>query len=275
LPVILVGHFQDTRTQTRSGSQSLVVDALAWQSGGAGGQADPVTRLTDEPTEDPVAILGRVNAALGDAPVSWASVVRTADFPILDQYTAEARPELLQGRLLWIVRRLVPDPHARDQLVVDTAYVVDGSQQVWLKPANEDVDLATTLDAGPFGANTRIVQVYDYDDLIASVRPATGADQLTWQRINPGRDGIVQIARGANDHEVAIRWTGGACDLHWRLLVDLQPASATPGPWIQPMSFDGYCPANPVLRAVILTFKEPIDLRALRSIVPGSNGNTG
>jgi hypothetical protein len=119
------------------------------------------------------------------------------------------------------------------------------------------------------------VQVYDYDDLIDSVRPATAADHLAWQRINPGRDGIVQIARGANDREVAIRWTGGACDLNWRLLVDVQPTSPNPGPWIQPMTFDGSCPAGQVARAVILTFKDPVDLRSLRSIVPDANGNTG
>ncbi len=59
------------------------------------------------------------------------------------------------------------------------------------------MDLATTIDVGPFGEHTRKVEVYDYGQWIVSVRRATAADNLTWQPTNPKRDGIVEVARGA------------------------------------------------------------------------------
>jgi hypothetical protein len=267
VPVVLIGHFNDPRSQTRSGTDALVVDALVWHPGATTNGTGTLVRLTNDSTEDPAAVLGRIDAEIGAAPVTWATVVRATDFPILDSYLSERRPELMDGRALWIVRRLVPDLHARDRLVVDTAYVVDGGDHVWLKPANADPELETSIDVGPFGDHTRLVEVLDYDHWIVSVRRATAADQLTWQKSNPKRDGIVEVARGATDRDVGIRWNGGACALDWQLLVDGHPSGADPSLWIQPYTFGNLCtnPGAKVTRALVITFNRPIDLDIVRS----------
>lgn len=274
-PVVVVGHFHDYRV----GASRFIVDALVWQRGGTVTDGSSVTRLTPDATESPEAAIARVedafsppdvsNRELGPPVLTWTSVVSAEQFGIMEPEISEAAPEFLDGPAVWIVRRLVSDRwDGQDRLIVDTAYTADGGSRVWLHRADfGEADLETTIDVGPFGEHTRKVEVRDYGQWIVSVRRATAADSLTWQPTNPKRDGIVEVARGATDRDVGIRWNGGACALDWQVQVKVELRADGPGLWIQPQTFGDFCdnPRDMVTRALVITFNRPIDLDRVRS----------
>jgi hypothetical protein len=274
-PVVIVGHFNDYRV----GGSSFIVDTLVWQRGGVVTDASTVTRLTSDATETPEVAIARVedelsppdisNRELGPPVLTWTSVVSGGQFAILEPEISDAAPEFPEARAVWIVRRLVADRwDGQDRLIVDTAYTADGGSRVWLHRADfGEADLETTIDVGPFGEHTRVVEVLDYGQWIVSVRRATAADTLTWVPTNPKRDGIVEVARGGSDREVAVRWNGGACALDWRLQVKVELRADGPGLWIQPYTFGSLCtkPGEMVTRAIVITFDRPIDLGRVRS----------
>lgn len=267
-PVVVVGHFEDNRVDTYAGNVYFVVDALAWTRDRPVGTLDTLTRLTSAATDDPASVLARVgNVSPNAAVATWTTVVDAAEFASLEPRTAAEAPEFTSGRPVWIVRRLIRnETDGRQRLAVEWAYTADGGTRVWrTETPDSPPDLATTIDVGPFGEHTREIRVYDYGQLIVSVRRATAADHLTWRPTNPKRDGIVEVARGATDRNVGVRWSGGACDLDWRLLVRVNPGTADPGPWIEPETSGDSCPGEQVTRALVITFNRPIDLDRVRS----------
>ena len=132
-------------------------------------------------------------------------------------------------------------------------------------------DLVTTLDVDPPGSDTRIVRVADYPDWIRGVRAVTSADELAWRVVGPGETPWrLEVARGSTDRELAVRWRADRCRIDWRLEVRTGEAFGTTGPWLSPSTPDSAgCPADPVIRAIILTFDRPIDLDTV-----GTSGNT-
>ena len=200
-PVVVLGHFLDHRVDTYAGSVYFVVDALVWTRDRSVGTLDTLTRLTSSAAEDPASVLARVgDASSRDAVATWTTVVDAAAFSSMEPELAVDAPEFTSGPPVWIVRRLIRDAmDGRDRLAIEWAYTTDGGARVWrTETPDSPTDLATSIDVGPFGDHTRSVKVYDYGQWIVSVRRASAADNLNWQPTNPKRDGIVEVARGAD-----------------------------------------------------------------------------
>lgn len=271
-PVIVLGHFADNRVDTYAGNLYFVIDALAWTHEGPLPTLDTVTRLTAAATEDPASVRARIDeVSPNDAVATWMSVVDAADFAVLEPRTAADAPEFTSGAPVWLVRRLIHhEMDGRQRLAIEWAFTADHADRVWMtEMPDAAANLATTLDLGPAGAHTREIRVYDYGQWIALVRYPTSADDLAWQPTNPKRDGFLDVARGATDREVAIRWSGMACAPDWRVLVIVEARGADPpGLYVQPQTYGGGCSESDrseLTRALIITFNRPVDLDAIRS----------
>jgi hypothetical protein len=275
-PVIVLGHFNDMRgLNTYGGNRYFVVDALVWTRAGPAQTLDMLTRLTDSATEDPTSVLARLDdVSPNDAVATWTTVVDAGDFSSLDPRMAEEAPEFTFGPPVWIVRRWIAcEMDGRQRLAVEWAYTADGGVRVWMSETPDShPDLATTIDIGPFGGIPGVVRVFDYGRIIVSVRRATAADGLDWQPSNPNRDGIVEVARGASDRDVGLRWKVGTCAYDRRLLVKAYLDLADPQISVEPQNFGGPCPDEPVTRALLITFDRRVDLDLIRS---GSRNSTG
>ncbi len=266
-PVVVVGHFNG-RVNAYHGNVYFTIDALAWTRDRPISSLDTILRLTTAASEDPASVVGRVEAETDHVAVAtWMTVIDAKDFASLEPEFLGA--EFNSGNPVWIVRRLVRDERdGRERLAVERAYTSDNGHRVWLtETPDSDVDLSTTIDVGPFGEHTRRVEVYDYGQWVVSVRRATAADNLNWQPTNPKRDGIVEVARGATDRDVGIRWNGGACAPDWQVQVKVESRADGEGLWIQPVTYGNFCesPGEMVTRALVITFDRPIDLDRVRS----------
>jgi hypothetical protein len=271
-PVIVLGHFSDMRgLDAYAGNVYFVLDALAWTADGPAGSVDSLVRLTDAATEDAAKVLARLDAISPDLAIAtWTTVVDAADFARLDPQMADSAPEFVSGPPVWIVRRLIrSETDGRDRLAIQWAFTADGGDRVWIAETPDSlVDLATTIDVGPFGEHTREVRVYDYSQIIVSVRRATAANGLDWQPSNPMGDGIVEVARGPTDRDVGIRWTGGACALDWQVRVRAFLHLADPQVWVAATTSGDFCPDDPgrrATRALVITFDQSMDLDRMRS----------
>ena len=271
-PVVVLGHFSDMRVETYAGNLYFVIDALAWTRGGAAGSIDSVTRLTTGATASPTDVLDRINAVSPEDPVAtWTTVVDAADFASLEPGTAADAPEFTSGEPVWIVRRLIHDEmDGRQRLAVVAAYVADHGSRVWRSEAPDaSPDLATSIDLRDPDARTRIIRVFDYGLGVVSVRETTGLT-LRWQRIEQ-RDAGIEVARGASDREVAIRWTAGACNREWQ--VRLSPLASHLGSIsVELRTLGDVCPANPVQRSLVIEFDHPVALESLWTEFSPSGG---
>ncbi|HXU85673.1 MAG TPA: hypothetical protein VN773_07690 [Verrucomicrobiae bacterium] len=270
--VIVLGHFEDNRVDAYAGNLYFVLDALAWTRDRPVGTLDTLTRLTSAATEDPASVIARVGRISPNAAIAtWTTVVDAADFGSVEPRTAADAPEFTSGRPVWIVRRLVHDVmDGRQRLAIEWAYTADGGTRVWLtETPDSSPDLVPTLTLQDPSVRTRSVRVVDYDDQVVAIRSTAGLD-LTWQRIEPRERGL-DVARGASDREVAIRWTGGRCDPDWQV----QLRSATDGSGsvgVEVWTSGDFCPDDLVTRSLVLEFDHPIALDDLTTTWNPSGG---
>jgi hypothetical protein len=260
LAVVVLGHFTDPRVQTYAGDAYFVIDQLVWTSAAGMVTQPDAVRLTASATETPEAVLARIESELGQANLTWVSVLDPRDLAILDPDTIRRAPELAETNAVWVVRRLIDQPYDNlTRRLIDWAFTVDGGERVW-GGAGSGVDLATTIDVDPPGSDTRIVEVVDYSRWVLGVRALAAADDLGWRAVGPDDAGWrLEIARGSTPHELAVRWHGYRCQTDWKLSVRRDPPLA--GPWVSPsaQSIEG-CEEDRISRAVVLTFDRPIDL---------------
>lgn len=213
LPVIVLGHFEDNRVDTYAGNVFCVIDALAWVAGRSIPVTDSVVRLTPNATEDSTSVLGRIDqVAPDDAVITWATVVDAADFAAIDG-RAVSMPEFEAGAPIWMIRRLIHgEQDGRERLAIQWVWTADGGQRIWWTVCPDCwIDLATTLDLQDLDANTALVRVFDYDDVVTFVGPATGLSGLDWQQPHGNATDDLDVARGRTDREVVIRWISPSC----------------------------------------------------------------
>lgn len=264
-PVIVLGHFEDTRVNTYAGNVYFVIDALAWTRGGPASSIGSVTFLTAASTESPSSVLERIDAvAPSGAVATWATAVDAADFPALNPYPVP--PEFTTGGPIWVVRRLVAsEMDGRHRLAIVTAYTADQGYRIWMTPSpDSEADLATTLDLRDLDANTSLVRVYDYGDVIDSVGPISDQGASSWQRLGPVRDLGLDVAYGSSHRDVAIRWKGVACDPTWRLEIHYSPNGTLVAPWQTGTD----CEGDTVVRQLIVHFHEPVDIDTFHTTDP-------
>jgi hypothetical protein len=264
-PVVVLGHFLDTRVETYAGDHYFVLDALAWTRDGPATGVDSVTRLTGAATEDPAAVRARIEAESGQPAVAtWMTVVDAADFASLDPDTAVIAPEFTTGPPVWIVRRLIQNEwDGRRRLAVEWSFTADNGHRVWLAAPDSSSDLATTFDLPNLDARTDLVRVFDLDDQVLGVRSTAGLT-LAWRSIQP-REARMEAARGASTHEIAVRWTAGACVRAW----DLRVEAAKDGGAIvtlHPQADRVACVGGDVHRSVVVEFDRPVDLNKVTTI---------
>jgi hypothetical protein len=266
-PVVVLGHFNDVRVPTFYGDAYFVIDALAWTSRGPAAAIDSVTRLTDAATENVAAVLARVNDASGHEPVAtWATVVDSADFAALNPDPLP--PEFQAGPPVWIVRRLVASElFGRPRTAVETAYTADNGTRIWLTPTPDSAaDLATSFEIDGLASDTTLVQVFDYDQVLATAIAIPRGESLRWQKLGPVPD-LIEVARGRSSREVAVRWFGSTCDEAWRIDVHSAPdGSIVMEPWRT--GGPGDCPSSPVNREVLFEFNHAVDLDRIHTGEP-------
>ena len=269
-PVIVLGHFLDNRVDTYAGNVYFVVDALAWSRDRGAGSIDALTRLTSAATEDPGAVLARIaEVSPNDAVATWTTVVDAANFAALEPRTAADAPEFTSGAPVWIVRRLIhSEMDGRQRLAIEWSYTADRGSRIWMtETPDSSPDLATTLDLHDLDARTRLVRVFDYEAQVVAVRSTAGL-KLAWHRIEPREAGL-DAARGASDREVAIRWTSGACDPEWQILLRSVAGGKVD---VTVRTFGDFCPGDRVTRSVMVEFDRPIALDALSTTYNPSGG---
>lgn len=272
-PVIVLGHFEDMRVDTYAANLYFVIDALAWTRERPTRGLDSVTRLSSSGTEDPASVLARIDGIAGTTAVAtWATVVDAPDFAALDPRAAENMPEFTSGRPVWVVRRLIEsEMDGRQRLAVEWAFTADGGQRAWITPSpDSEPDLATTMNLHDLDPRTRIVRVFDYDQLVRSVRSAHSGESFAWRPTWPDRAGSLEVARGRTNWEIAIRWRSGSCDPEWSVLVNrlVDP----PGVYIQPQTFGDYCPDEKHRRIIVIEFDQPVGLDQVKSSDPNGSG---
>lgn len=257
-PVIVLGHYADSRVDTFAGNLYFVIDSLAWARDRADVPIDSLTRLTSAATEDPASVLGRIDAVSpNDAVATWTTVVNSDAFEALEPRTAADAPEFTSGPPVWIVRRLIPNQmDGRQRLAIEWAYTTDHGDRIWLTEfPDSSPDLVPTFQLRDLGEGTQTVRVFDYEDQVIAVRSPKGLD-LDWRPIEPHEAGL-EVARGASDREIAIRWTAGACNVDWRVL--LHAVAGRPGTvHVTVQTFGDYCPDARVARSIVLEFDRPI-----------------
>ena len=218
-PVIVLGHFADTRVAPGKGNDLyFTIDALVWSR--ADRSLDRVVRLTDLAVDDPTAAVGRVAAVSAEEPLAtWITVVSATEFRRLEANAAALEAaELGAGSPVWIVRRLILEEDERaPRYSVETGYTMDDGTRVW-RAANLDSNarLATSIDLSEPDANTDLIQGFDYSAGIAAIRSATNVGPLAWQRVE-GMPQFMDIAPGPSAREVVIRWRAPACQRSWKL----------------------------------------------------------
>jgi hypothetical protein len=242
----------------------FVIDALVWTRDGPIVPGNTVTRLSGSAVEDPASVTARIDKlAATNVVVTWSTVVDAADFAALDPQAAQTAPEFAAGSPVWIVRRLIHDEiDGRQRLAVQRAYTADGGDRIWtMEFPDSDIDLATSIDLRDPDTQA-IVRVFDYDQQIRTVRPAAGLGTVTWQRVGPDFQTGLQVARGPSDRDVAIRWTGGTCDPGWQIRVhrDLNGQVR-----IEPSPSGDPCQTHSVVRKILLTFNQTVDLDRIRT----------
>ena len=264
-PVIVLGHFEDMRVHTYAGNLYFVIDALAWRPDRPSQSVDSLTRLSTTATEDPAAVLARVERLAGTAAVAtWATVVDASDFAALDPRAAEVMPEFTSGRPVWVVRRLVENEiDGRQRLAVERAFTADDGERTWITPSpDQEPDLATTLDLLDLDPRTNEVRVYDYDRQIASVATTAGLGTLSWRRAGPNPLVALDVARGNSDRDVAIRWTGSGCAPIWRVRVQTLSDGKI---LVEPSMSGDTCDKDSVTRRILIRFDHPVDLDRIRT----------
>ncbi|HET7182852.1 MAG TPA: hypothetical protein VFI15_11520, partial [Candidatus Limnocylindrales bacterium] len=261
LAVIVLGHFDDVRVDTYAGNVYFVIDALVWTPRQGPDGSTPIVRLAQDATEDPSAVLARV-ARLYPTPaaLTWVTVVDAKDFASLDR-RAVSMPEFSTGAPVWIVRSLVPsEMDGRQRMAVQWAWTADHGTRVWWTPTpDSQPDLATTIDLPNLGSHTSLLRLYDYAAQITKASATAGS--YAWHEIGPIPD-LIDVARGGNDHQVAIRWKGVSCDTEWRLEINAYQGQTV----IQPRRIGASdCESGLVTRTVLIEFDHPIDIDTFRT----------
>jgi hypothetical protein len=256
-PLILLGHFADTRVDAYRGDAYLVIDALVWTRDLPVGSIDRVDRMTDATTEDSSAAIARIEAiSPNEALATWAIVVDSADFAALEPYVAQqVTDEFTTGPPVWIVRRMIQPNQFRPEAAVEIGFTADGRSRVWwAESANSQVDLATSIDLPNLDATTSLLRVFDYGDSISSVSTAENVGSPEWHELGPVPD-FIDVARGQSDREVLVRWRGSICD-RWRLNVHEYEA----GILLDPRQDDPRCDDPVVRHRVVIRFDHPVDI---------------
>ena len=258
-PVILIGHFGDSRVQAFHAGSYFVIDAVAWTRDGSTPDLDRIDRQTDAATEDPATVLARVEAVMANAALAtWVTVVAAADFYLADPQAASEIEEFTAGPPVWIIRRLVASERAVNTGVeLEYGYTTDHGSRVWSDTTDSPLDLATTIVLHDLDSRTRTIRVFDYARVVDSIAPLGDVRGLEWHKVGDNRIPAA-VARGRSLREVAIRWSGGSCGRSWRLdvrggngSVDIEPYGST-------------CNGDNVERYLLITFRNPIDLDRVR-----------
>ena len=263
-PVIVLGHFNDHRVDTYAGNLYFVIDALAWTPDRPVGSLDTVVRLTATATEDVDAVLGRI-AAINerDAVATWVTVADAADFVRIDGRSG-SMPEFTTGAPVWMVARLVHDKRdGRQRLAVMWGWTADGGSRVWWEECPDcGPELGTTLDIVDLDANTPLVRVFDYDQAISSVGPATGLSGLSWQQPHGNATDWIDVAHGRTAREVVLRWFSPSCDdVTWNVKVHEYTESEI---YLSPYTRNEQCEGDDrVVRRILIEFEDPIDIETI------------
>jgi hypothetical protein len=259
VPVVVLGHFSDNRVRTYAGSEYFVIDALAWTQAGPVASLDSEVRLSANAAEDASGVLARIAAVSPNVAVAtWATVMEATDFPTFDVNFAQSG-EFGTGTPVWIVRRLVSDEtDGRGRFAIEWAWTHDGGTRIWLTPTpDSSPDLGTTLDLHDLDANTAVVRVFDYDEAITSVAPATGLTSLHWQQPLGNATDNMDVARGRTSHDLVLRWSGRACATSWRVQVRIANDGHV---FLSPSTHDADCEGPTVVRRILISFVHSIDI---------------
>ena len=262
-PVIVLGHFADPRVSAVGGNEYFVIDALAWR--GTDVPIDRVNRITALATEDPLAVAARIAAVSPEqALATWLTAVDAGDFARIEANAAARNaPELSAGGPVWIVRRLIlEDYDPAPRFIVETGYTTDHGTRVWLAPnLDSDPDLKTSIDLQDLDANTALLQVFDYDDVVVAVGPAGGRSGLSWVETGPV-EGLYEVAPGRNDREVVVRWRDPDCATSYRLDVHAYGDGAIT---LDPEQLGPACQGGDVWRRLVIEFDHPVDVKRFRT----------
>jgi hypothetical protein len=254
LPVVVVGHFGDHRSTNFEERKRFVVDALAWR---AGQDADESPVLLAQPTDSAVDVLARIDAELGPADDSWASVVDGGKLSSIESGAMARAWELVQSPATWVVRRLVLDA-GRPR--VETAFTADGSDRVWVDDGGNCCSLATTIDV-ELGTG-EVVEIADYPDQIVGVRTEDLRAASWILREGPTETGTIMIGVTLEGprNELRVSWHGAQCDRTWHLDWGHQDSLYL---WPSPGdALGGRCSIG-LRREVILTLDHPIDINTV------------
>lgn len=261
-PVVVLGHFNDTRVVGYRNDEYFVIDALAWSR--TDRPLDRVTRMTENATEDPSAVIARIAAVSDEEPLAtWVTVMDAADFAVVESdNAARDAAELTKGAPVWIVQRLIlREDELKPQFAIETGYTMDTTSRVWWRPTLDwYLDLATSIDLHDLDANTSLVRIFDYDQRIQSAGPATGLGSLDWQPVD-GNPQYLEIARGRTSSEVVLRWTGLACVSAWDAKVHVYDASAS----VEIYATTEDCGVETVKRRLVIDFYRPVDIDKFNS----------
>jgi hypothetical protein len=273
LPVVVIGHFADRRSDAFDQFQRFVVDALVWRAGAA---TDAVVVIGSRPpTETADAVRARVADELGEAEAAWLAAVPTEDLAAIDPPAASSADELTRpDAVVWIVRRLVHDAVGR--AVVRSAFTLDGSDRVWTDDDLFGVELANSIEvaAGSSDLGQVNVDIKDRDDVLAGARRPGPAEieAATWLDRTERDDHSIQVANVVGQPgSVLVRWMGGACDRTWRLWVR---RADTDGATIQmiPLGSGVSCRLVGITRTIVLDFRTPIDASTVLAVPLDAGG---
>jgi hypothetical protein len=262
-PVVVLGHFNDSRVNGYRSDAYFVIDALAWSR--TDRALDRVTRMTPAATEDPSTVAARIDAISSEEPLAtWLTAMDAADFAIVESSNAagEAR-EFTSGPPVWIVQRLVlREDELEPEFAIETGYTADHGTRVWWRPTLDwYLDLATTIDFPDLDEYTDVLKVFDYSDVVVSIGSAEGRSGLSWRKAGPAT-GDYEVARGRTDREVVVRWRGRECAGSQRLNVaDL----GNGGIRLEPREVGPTCTSGDVWRQVVIEFDHPVDVDRFRT----------
>ena len=258
-PVVVLGHFNDTRVMGYRSDEYLVIDALAWSR--TDRPLDRVTRLTAAATEDPSAVAARIHAVSEQEPLAtWLTAMDAPDFAVVESDNASRYlDEFTSGPPVWSVRRLV---FRGGEFVIDTGHTADHGTRVWFAPnLSSDSDLMTSIDLHDLDTNTDLVQVFDYDQVVVAVGPADGRSGLSWVEAGPV-EGLYEVAPGRNDREVVVRWRDPECATSYRLDVEDYGNGAIR---LDPEPLGPACQGDGVWRRLVIEFDRPVDIDRFRT----------
>jgi hypothetical protein len=259
LPVVMLGHFTDNRVDTYAGNVYFVIDAVAWVRDRPSVDLASLVRLTPDATEDVASVLSRIDAVAPEEPVvTWITVVASKDFAAIDR-RADELVEFTSGPPIWIVRRLIHDERdGRQRLAIQWAWTADGGSRIWwTEGPDHGPDLATPIELHDLDRYTPLVRLFDYDQVVVAVDDAVGLSGLEWHQPHGNATDGYDVARGRNDREVVLRWTGTACIQTPHVEIrEFEEGRIYIVPFVRGES----CEGETLIRRIVIEFEESIEI---------------